>query len=90
MLLPVLELEFGLLLMDDPEFAPGLPPFPRTFNLSTTLRLPAKDCAIRFAVARSLPVSTLPVSSIFESVTLTITLLLASVGSFFSAVWIWP
>jgi hypothetical protein len=52
---------------------------------STTLRLPAYDCAMRLAVCLSLPVATLPLSEICVSVTLTITLLLLSVGSFFRA-----
>ena len=60
-------------------------PMPLTVILSTTLRLPAYDWAMRFAVCLSLPLATLPLSSIFVSVTLTITLLLLRVGSFFSA-----
>ncbi len=60
-------------------------PMPPTVILSTTLRLPAYDWAMRLAVWRSLPVATLPLSSIFVSVTFTITLLLLRVGSFFNA-----
>lgn len=60
-------------------------PMPLTVILSTTLRLPAYDWAMRFAVCLSLPVATVPLNVICVSVTLTITLLLLSVGSFFRA-----
>lgn len=71
--------EFGLLV----SFAPL--PIPFTVMWSTTLRLPAYDWAMRFAVCRSLPVATLPLRLICVSVTFTITFELLSVGSFFSA-----
>jgi hypothetical protein len=60
-------------------------PWPLTVIRSSTLRLPANDCAMRFAVCFSLPVATLPDNATVESVTLTMTFELASVGSFFKA-----
>lgn len=60
-------------------------PWPVTVILSSTLRFPANDWAMRFAVCFSLPVATLPDNATAESVTLTTTLELASVGSFFRA-----
>src|SRR5262245_37422308 len=56
---------------------------------SSTLRFPANDCAMRFAVCFSLPLATLPDNSTAESVTWTITFEFASVGSFFKAASIW-
>ena len=50
--------------------------------------MPAKDCAMRFAVLRSLPLATLPVSSTLSLVTLTWTLSLLRLGSCCSACWI--
>lgn len=61
-------------------------PRPVTVTRSTTLRLPAKDCAMRFAVCFSLPVATEPESSMVSPVTLTSTLDPASVGSALIAV----
>ena len=63
-------------------------PLPVTVMRSTTLRLPAYDCAMRMAVCFSLPVETAPESSMVESVTLTLTLLLESRGSAFNLSWI--
>ena len=63
-------------------------PLPVTVMRSTTLRLPAYDCAMRSAVCFSLPVETVPESSMAESVTFTLTLLLESSGSLFSLSWI--
>ena len=60
-------------------------PWPVTVILSSTRRFPANDWAMRFAVCFSLPVATLPDNATVESVTLTTTLELASVGSFFRA-----
>src|SRR5712675_1730513 len=48
-------------------------PLPVTVMRSTTLRLPAYDCAMRSAVCFSLPVETVPESSMVESVTFTLT-----------------
>ena len=63
-------------------------PLPVTVMRSTTLRLPAYDCAMRSAVCFSLPVETVPESSMVESVTFTLTLLLESSGSLFNLSWI--
>lgn len=60
-------------------------PCPATVRWSFTLRLPAYDWAIRFAVCRSLAVATLPERSIASLVTFTLTVSLLSVGSFFRA-----
>jgi hypothetical protein len=59
---------------------------PDTFTLSTTLRLPANDCAIRFASSRSLADGAVPLSSMLSSVTFTEMLVLVSVGSLRNAV----
>ena len=59
-------------------------PLPVTVMRSITLRLPAYDCAMRPAVCFSLPVKTVPESSMVESVTFTLTVLLESRGSLFS------
>jgi len=45
-------------------------PRPVTVRRSTTRRLPANELAIRFAVCLSLPVGTVPVSSMVSAVTL--------------------
>src|SRR3954462_8601608 len=63
-------------------------PFPATVMRSTSLRLPAYDCAMRSAVCFSLPVDTVPESSMVDSVTFTLTLLLESSGSVLSLSWI--
>ena len=60
---------------------------PATFTLSTTRRLPAKDCAMRFASSRSFADGAEPFSSMESSLTLTVMLLLVSVGSLRKAVW---
>src|SRR4051812_21171893 len=64
-----------------------LAPLPRpvTVMRSTTLRLPANDCAMRFAVTFSLPVGTEPESSMVSPFTFAITFEVESVGSAFSA-----
>lgn len=62
-------------------------PAPATLMLSTTRRLPANDCAMRFASSRSFEDGAEPFSSIESSVTLTEMLLLVSVGSLWKAVW---
>src|SRR3954465_9409708 len=62
-------------------------PFPVTVMRSTTLRLPAYDCAMRSAVCFSFPVETVPESSMVESVTFTLTLLLESRGSLLNFSW---
>ena len=62
-------------------------PLPLTVIRSTTLRLPAYDCAMRSAVCFSFPVETLPESSMVESVTFTLTLLLESKGSLLNFSW---
>ena len=49
---------------------PALLPLPVTLMWSTTLRLPANDCATRRTDCFSLPVGQVPVSSICVSVTL--------------------
>ena len=79
---------------DSPAFEPvfdmsmPLPaPLPDTFTLSTTLRFPANDCAIRFASSRSFCEGAEPFSVIASDVTSTETLLLVSVGSLRNAVW---
>jgi hypothetical protein len=84
---PVVELELSvedptLPVLDEPVLA--LPP---TWRLSTTRRLPANDCAIRFASSRSFADGAEPFSSIVSLVTLTEMLLLVSVGSLRKAVW---
>ena len=63
-------------------------PLPVRVMRSTTLRLPAYDCAMRSAVCFSLPVETVPESSMVESLTFALTLLLESSGSLFSFSWI--
>lgn len=60
---------------------------PETFTLSTTLRLPAKDCAIRLASSRSFCEGAVPLSVMLSAETSTEMLLLVSVGSFLNAVW---
>ena len=60
---------------------------PATLMLSTTRRLPAKDCAIRFASSRSFAEGAEPLSSMESSVTLTATFELVRVGSLRKAVW---
>ena len=62
-------------------------PMPETFTLSTILRLPANDCAIRFASSRSFCEGAVPLSVTVSAVTSTEMLLLVSVGSFRNAVW---
>ena len=62
-------------------------PLPETDVLSTTLRLPANDCAMRFAVSRSLAEGTEPVSVMESSDTLTATFELLREGSLRNAVW---
>ena len=74
----------GVLELDELELdALGLEaaPAPATFTLSTMLRLPANDCAMRRASSRSFSEGALPLSVIVLSVTSTETLLLVSVGS---------
>jgi hypothetical protein len=70
----------------DPELLLDVLPRPLTVTRSRTRRFPAKELAIRFAVSFSLPVGTLPVSSIAISLTLTLMVSPCSVGSFCSAV----
>lgn len=75
----------GLLL--NPGWAGALTaaPFPFKVTRSLTRRFPAKELAMRRAVSFSLLVCTLPLSSMVLSVTLTFTLSLRSVGSFWRA-----
>lgn len=61
-------------------------PRPLTVTRSRTRRFPAKELAMRLAVCFSLPVATLPLSSIEVSVTFTLTVSLRSVGSLCRAV----
>jgi hypothetical protein len=84
------EVEVALLLMSlDPGLLLDALPRPLTVTRSRTRRLPANELAMRFAVCFSLPVGTLPLSSMAVSVTFTLIVSLRSVGSFCSAVWIW-
>jgi hypothetical protein len=76
-----LGLALGLFISDVPD------PIPETFTLSTTLRLPANDCAIRFASSRSFCDGTDPFSAIESAETSTETPLLVRVGSLRNAVW---
>lgn len=77
--LPVLELpvlELPVPIDCEPPIDPLIPlpwPLPVTVMLSSTLRLPAYDCAIRLAVCFSLPVSTVPESETLSSDTFTST-----------------
>jgi len=77
--------EFGVELGLDISLLDPLP-MPDTFTLSTTLRLPANDCAIRFASSRSFCEGAVPLSVTLSDVTSTETLLLVSVGSLRKAV----
>lgn len=84
------EVPAGLLFMSlDPGLLLDALPRPLTVTRSRTRRLPANELAMRFAVCFSLPVGTLPLSSMAVSVTFTLMVSLRSVGSFCSAVWIW-
>ena len=74
--------ELGFAFISDEVLAPE----PLTLMLSTTLRLPANDCAIRRASARSFSEFALPLSVIVSEVAATWMLLLASDGSFLNAV----
>ncbi len=78
---PVFEL--GLVFMSEDVPAPA-PPL--TLMLSTTLRFPAKDCAMRRASSRSFSEGALPLSVIVSEVASTVMLLLESVGSLLKAV----
>ena len=64
----------------------GFELLPETFTLSTTRRLPANDCAMRFASSRSFAEEALPFSWIESSVTSTVMLEEVRVGSLRSAV----
>jgi hypothetical protein len=66
----------------------SLAPLPATLMLSTTRRLPANDCAMRFASSRSFAEGAVPLNSMLSSVTLTEMFVLVSVGSLRNAVWI--
>src|SRR3954462_15656826 len=94
--LPLVELGFALVGADlsgctgvaCPLLEDELLPLPLTVMRFTNLRLPAYDCAMRSAVCFSLPVATVPESSMAASVTFTFTLLEESIGSLFSLSWI--
>ena len=77
---PVVELGFmsGVL--------PVVEPLLETETLSTILRLPANDCAIRFASSRSFCDGAVPLSVTLSALTSTEILLLVSVGSLWNAV----
>jgi hypothetical protein len=79
----LLELEFGVELMSDELPAPD----PDTLTLSTTFRLPANDCAIRFASSRSFCEGAVPLSVTESELTSTDMLLEVRVGSLRNAVW---
>lgn len=75
--------ELGLEFMSDELL---LDPLPETFTLSTTLRLPAKDWAIRLASSLSFCEGAVPLRVTESESTSTAMLLLVSVGSLWKAV----
>jgi hypothetical protein len=87
LLLEVLLDPLGLLLAAPEPLSMLLPLLlPETVRLSVTLRLPAKEEAIRLASSRSLEEGTVPLSSTALSVTFTEMFALVRVGSLRNAV----